>query len=123
MRMPNDGRVVIKCRFWASASLWRTVFGASAAVGSQRRPNFLRALTYWQGKCCSQRADRRSCGKHLVLVLGIHEVYIAILTAMGLCSQLVSVFSRKPTSATKAMAVRDAVDRPVGFMVWGHHLS
>jgi len=56
-----------------------------------------------------------------VLVLWHPEVYIAILPAMGLCSQLVSVFSRKPILVTSD-GVRDVIHWHHGFMVWGHHI-
>jgi len=49
-------------------------------------------------------------------------VYIAILPAMGLCSQLLSVFSRKPIFGYKAMVYAMLSIGFLGFMVWGHHM-
>jgi cytochrome c oxidase subunit 1 len=41
---------------------------------------------------------------------------------MGLCSQLVSVFSRKPIFGYKAMVYAMLSIGILGFMVWGHHM-
>src|SRR2546429_872164 len=47
---------------------------------------------------------------------------IAILPAMGLCSQLLSVFSRKPIFGYRAMVYAILAIGFLGFMVWGHHM-
>jgi cytochrome c oxidase subunit 1 len=41
---------------------------------------------------------------------------------MGLCSQLVSVFSRKPIFGYRAMVYAMLSIGLMGFMVWGHHM-
>src|ERR1700741_4073373 len=53
---------------------------------------------------------------------GHPEVYMAILPAMGLCSQLLSVFPRKPIFGYKAMVYAMLSIGFLGFMVWGHHM-
>src|SRR5207247_6843074 len=50
------------------------------------------------------------------------EVYIAILPGMGVASQLISTFSRKPIFGYKAMAYALMSIGLLGFMVWGHHM-
>ena len=49
-------------------------------------------------------------------------VYIMVLPAMGVISELVPVFSRKPIFGYKAIAGATFGIALVSFLVWGHHL-
>ncbi|RMF71878.1 MAG: cytochrome c oxidase subunit I [Acidobacteria bacterium] len=49
-------------------------------------------------------------------------VYIMVLPAMGVISELISVFSRKPIFGYKAIAGSSLAIAIVGFFVWGHHM-
>ncbi len=49
-------------------------------------------------------------------------VYIMILPAMGVISDLVPVFSRKPIFGYKAIALATFGIALVSFLVWGHHM-
>ncbi len=49
-------------------------------------------------------------------------VYIMILPAMGVVSEVVSVFSRKPIFGYRFIALSSIAIAVIGFLVWGHHM-
>ncbi|MCC6522396.1 MAG: cytochrome c oxidase subunit I [Polyangiaceae bacterium] len=49
-------------------------------------------------------------------------VYVMILPAMGIVSEVVSVFSRKPIFGYRFIAMSSIAIAVVGFLVWGHHM-
>ena len=60
--------------------------------------------------------------QHLFWFLGHPEVYIIILPALGIMSEVISVNSRKPIFGYKAMVGSILVIALLSFIVWGHHM-
>jgi cytochrome c oxidase subunit 1 len=60
--------------------------------------------------------------QHLFWFLGHPEVYIVLLPALGLTSEVISVNSRKPIFGYKAMIGSILVIAFLSFVVWGHHM-
>jgi len=60
--------------------------------------------------------------QHLFWFLGHPEVYIIILPAMGIASEILSTYSRKPIFGYKSMIVSLAGITFLSFLVWAHHM-
>jgi cytochrome c oxidase subunit 1 len=60
--------------------------------------------------------------QHLFWFYSHPAVYIMVLPAMGVISELVSVFSRKQPFGYGFIAFSSVAIAVLGFLVWGHHL-
>ena len=60
--------------------------------------------------------------QHLFWFYSHPAVYIMVLPGMGVISELISAFSRKPIFGYKMVAMASLGIALVGFLVWGHHM-
>jgi len=123
MRMP------LTCWAWfITAILGLLAFGVLLSAGilllldRNAGTSFYVPLVVVNGQVAAHKGGSPLLWQHLFWFFGHPEVYIAILPAMGLCSQLVSVFARKPIFGYKAMVYAMLSIGILGFMVWGHHM-
>src|SRR5919197_231463 len=60
--------------------------------------------------------------QHMFWFFGHPEVYVLVLPAMGVTSELLSTFSRKPIFGYHAMAFSMIAIAFLSWIVWGHHM-
>jgi cytochrome c oxidase subunit I len=60
--------------------------------------------------------------QHLFWFFGHPEVYIVILPAMGMASDILSTFCRKPIFSYRMMVYSMVAISVLSFVVWGHHM-
>ena len=123
MRMP------LTCWAWfVTAILGLLAFGVLLSAGilllldRNLGTSFYVPLVVVNGQVMRHRGGSPLLWQHLFWFFGHPEVYIAILPGMGVTSQLLSTFSRKPIFGYKAMVYAIMGIGILGFVVWGHHM-
>src|ERR1700724_544834 len=123
MRMP------LTCWAWfITAILGLLAFGVLLSAGilllldRNVGTSFYVPLVVVNGQIMGHKGGSPLLWQHLFWFFGHPEVYIPILPCMGVASQVLSTFSRKPIFGYKAMVYAMLSIGFLGFMVWGHHM-
>jgi cytochrome c oxidase subunit I len=124
MRMP------LTCWGWViTAVLGILGFGVLLAGASMLLCDRLAGTSFFlpAGLLINDQALARQGGspllwQHLFWFFGHPEVYMAILPVMGVVSQVLATFSRKPVFGYRGMVFASGSIAFLGFLVWGHHM-
>jgi len=74
------------------------------------------------GQALEQTGGSPVLYQHLFWFLGHPEVYIVLLPALGITSEVISTMSRKPIFGYRAMIGSIMAIGFLSFIVWGHHM-
>jgi len=84
--------------------------------------SFFLSDIYINGKILPNEGGSPILFQHLFWFLGHPEVYIILLPAMGMSSEIISVNSRKPIFGYMAMVGSLFAIAILAFLVWAHHM-
>jgi cytochrome c oxidase subunit 1 len=75
-----------------------------------------------QGEVLSNSGGSPVLFQHLFWFLGHPEVYIVLLPALGITSEVIATNARKPIFGYRAMVASILAIAFLSFIVWGHHM-
>lgn len=84
--------------------------------------SFFLSDIYLAGEVLNYQGGSPVLFEHLFWFLGHPEVYIVILPAMGLVSEILATNSRKPIFGYRAMIMSTIAIAFLSTIVWGHHM-
>ncbi|ANI89177.1 cytochrome c oxidase subunit I [Arachidicoccus ginsenosidimutans] len=84
--------------------------------------SFFLSDIYIGGQALAHEGGNAILYQHLFWFLGHPEVYIVILPAMGIVSEVMSVNTRKPIFGYSAMVMSMFAIVILAFLVWAHHM-
>jgi cytochrome c oxidase subunit 1 len=84
--------------------------------------SFFLSEIYIGGEALTQSGGSPVLFQHLFWFLGHPEVYIVIVPALGITSEIISTNSRKPIFGYKAMIISIMAIAFLSFIVWAHHM-
>ena len=84
--------------------------------------SFFLSDIFIQGEVLHYQGGSPVLFEHLFWFLGHPEVYIVLLPALGIASEVISTHSRKPIFGYKAMIISILAIAFLSTIVWGHHM-
>ncbi len=84
--------------------------------------SFFLSDIFIQGEVLHYQGGSPILFEHLFWFLGHPEVYIVILPALGIASEVIATHSRKPIFGYKAMIMSILAITFLSVVVWGHHM-
>ena len=84
--------------------------------------SFFLSDIYIQGEVLSHQGGSPVLYEHLFWFLGHPEVYIVLLPALGITSEIIATNARKPIFGYRAMVASILAIAFLSTVVWGHHM-
>jgi cytochrome c oxidase subunit 1 len=132
MRAPGMTMFRLPMTIWAmfiTAVLQAFALPVLTAAGFMQLADILAGTGFFIPEGWSANNNPHSSGggqpllwQHLFWFYSHPAVYIMILPAMGMVSDMISCFARKPLFGYKPMVYSIAGIAGLGFIVWGHHM-
>jgi len=121
MRPPEVGWFDLPLFLWALYATGIIQVIATPVLGITAAMGFLERL-FHLGIFMPEYGGDPVLFQHFFWFYSHPAVYIMILPAMGIVSEVVSVFSRKPIFGYRFIAMSSIAIAAIGFFVWGHHM-